>query len=65
MSKNQIIQLQEKITGVSALVSMVRQTLKNEELSGSGEIDDAIFALKAIDHLFTQLLDDCELLTKD
>ncbi|MEQ1412255.1 hypothetical protein [Acinetobacter indicus] len=64
MSKSQIIQLQERITGVSVLVNMVRQTLIPVEDQGSGEIEDAIFALQAIDTLFTELLNDCDILSR-
>ncbi len=64
MSKQQIMKLQERIVGVSILVNMVRNNLTPVEDSGSGEIEDAIYALQAIDLLFTELLNECEVIAK-
>ena len=43
---------------------MVRNSLVPVDDPGSGEIDDAIAALKTIDTLFTDLLNECDLLSK-
>lgn len=64
MSKQQIMKLQERIVGVSILVNMVRNNLIPVEDPGSGEIEDAIYALQAIDLLFTELLNECEVIAK-
>ena len=64
MKHQDIIKLQEHIMGVSILVGMVRNSLVPVDDPGSGEIDDAIAALKTIDTLFTDLLNECDLLSK-
>ncbi len=48
MKHQDIIKLQEHIMGVSILVGMVRNSLVPVDDHGSGEIDDAIAALKTI-----------------
>ncbi|MBF7683926.1 hypothetical protein I2F27_11410 [Acinetobacter sp. B5B] len=64
MQPKDMDKLQEDIVGISILVNMVRQSLVKGADDAIDRIDEANYALKTIDTLFTRLLDECDRFTK-